>query len=378
MRFGENLIGYDFCIGSLYLPPLIQEDGGFFGRYAHILPALFLNQFIKQNTRVDMQYSVICHGYDYAGDEETFDKSYAIEMAKNLIKSKAFRDVLRKWYRVEMVTKDGGVAKRADFLLDWRKYAVRRVCIWLMTKDHVFAVVWEKHKNLDIVYPIDNYNDNPYRVWFIESFVEKIRSIEEKALSLRIHTERNRFVDLEYTESIVSADEVPVEGTLACVSFMARCSAFLCTFEGYTDFLTDVPRQLANVFIRDFSVAYRSFEDKLFELLQREQDSGRCLWLPKDLNCKFINIDNVHLMSVDYNDRGEEIVSNARHLSYNGVGHASLNQTWVGLKCDDRGKCSLQSLYLPPPVPHYSLQKASALLADCGSLVAGLRLCARK
>ncbi len=96
------------------------------------------------------------------------------------------------------------------------------------------------------------------------------------------------------------------------------------------------------------------------------------------MNCKFINIDRVRLMPVDYSDQGEEIVSKARHLSYNGTGHKDRNDTWVEFKCKNKGKCSVSSVCLPPPTPHLSLKKTSALLADCGALVAGLRLCGRR
>ena len=374
IKFGGKLIGYDFLIGTIYLPPLIGRDAGFSRRYGHVLPALFLNRFIETNTPINIQYSVICHGFDYTDGEEIFNDVYADQMAEHLMKSRAFRDVLKKWYSVEIINQYGKCERNAQFELGWGAFQVRRVCIWLMTNDHVFAVVWEKQENLDIIYPMDNYDDdNPYRALFIKSFMKKIGLIGKGNLSLRKHTNRQKFVQLEYLISIVSDDLVETPCYLACVSFMARCAAFLCSFTSYRDFyVTDIMFNLGTT--RDFSVAYRSFEDSLFLLLEHAQTEGRCIWFPIGLNCKFLNINNVHIMSVDYSNKDMEIITNAKHLSYDGTEHDSLELTWVDCKSRPSGGCCMQSLYSPTPIPHCSLLKASALIADCGSIVAGMRL----
>jgi hypothetical protein len=147
VKLEDKLIGYDFCVGYVNMPPLIDSGGGFFTRYAHVLPALFLNRFIEKNTVTEMQYSVICHGFKYVVKEIEHNQTYAEEMASNLIKSDAFREVLRTWYGRPMIDEDGVFISGSKFDLDWKRFRTRRVCIWLMTEDHVFAVIWEKQGN---------------------------------------------------------------------------------------------------------------------------------------------------------------------------------------------------------------------------------------
>ena len=79
-------------------------------------------------------------------------------------------------------------------------------------------------------------------------------------------------------------------------------------------------------------------------------------------------------MSVNYDNKGTEIESGQIHYSYNGTGFTSLEDIWVDPGSELSGNCSLMSLYSPSLIPHCSLLKASALIADCGSIVAGMRL----
>ena len=388
-----KLIGYDFCLGSLDLPPLISKEGDFYGRYAHVLPALVLNRFIKEKevSFPHIQTSVICHGFDYIGEDAWWNsdktpnyKDCADKMVENLIKSEAFREVLKKWYKVEMLDANGQCGPGATFELSWNEAVkVRRLCIWLTTTIHVFVVVWEKHDDLDFIYTMDNDEDNPtYREYFIKSFGKALKSIGNGKLSLRKQRDDDDFVSLKLPESLVSVYAVPVEGPLACVSFMARCTALLCTFDDYKK-LYDILNIESLASIEELATVYRCFEDSLFDLFEREKRKNRCLWLPIDLNCKFLNIEKVHLMSVDYNKKGLEIVSDAQRMCYNGVKHIPMEDPpgksgpWVPLDPETPGGCACSSRYRPPLVPNYHLRIAGILLAECESLLSGLRLNAR-
>jgi hypothetical protein len=176
---------------------------------------------------------------------------------------------------------------------------VRRICIWLGQKGHVFMVVWERGLKFDVIYFADSFNPNPFRQQFLTAFSEKL------SVTRRESAEPNRKIMDRFSKSLFSCSEVECSTDFACVSFMARCTVYLNTMDIFLDGPSNLKCILHHADVQFHKSVYRKFEDALFTCLSDnilgngEHPDGKCVWFSNAMNKRFVNINDVHLIVFD-------------------------------------------------------------------------------
>jgi hypothetical protein len=68
--------GYDFLMHTPPMIPRMLDNGAFPMRYAQILPALMLTNFMKVSRTANVDTTVLCWGYGYEKKEEWWHKPF--------------------------------------------------------------------------------------------------------------------------------------------------------------------------------------------------------------------------------------------------------------------------------------------------------------
>ena len=350
--------GYDFSYGKKAVIPCMTENGGFHARYCHVLPALMLKQFIEDN-QGKVKTTVICMGFGYKIAERWWGKSVNVPVkaiAGWVVHSEAFKNFST---------------------LDYSS-TVRRLCIWILQKKHVFMVVWEQGSASDVIYFADNLEDNPFRKEFMTVFARRIKNLRSKDCDLMERFDR----------SIFSCMDVKCSRDFACVSFMARCTAYLSTMEIYND-KSALKCIMYNADVKFHKEVYLSFESALFSCLNRyiigdgttSHPGGMCVWFPASMNQRFVNINDVCLKVFDPKIEEPE---NACTLRFSGMGHMfvregshdstpiNLNGTTLNIEGEVPipSSCTVSSKFHHPPINQtIHLRSALSMLRECKELL---------
>jgi hypothetical protein len=283
IQIGNELQGYDFLMDKPSHPPCMTQSAAFPIRYAHVLPAMMLSNFLKRSQSDSIDMTVLCQGYAYTAEENWWTTSpnmaKAEDAARFLVESEDFQAYVTK------------VSSKR----------IKRICIWVLCAGHTFSVVWEQGEYHDAIYFIDNaagcgaVETDEFRDAFLNCFkiaIAKYRSVPTDGKKLKVAQ--------LFKHSRFTAWQVAVQDDLTCVSFMARCTAYLNTMDAFVDddaiaFVTDVTN------VRYQALCYAEFEEKLHEFLRYSLIvcENACVWLPKAMHCKFLNIDKICLLVFD-------------------------------------------------------------------------------
>ena len=286
-----EICGYDFMLDSPIEPPCMTSSAAFPMRYAHVLPALMISNFMKrtQNDKVDM--TVLCRGYGFEEEEKwwTEDTSAtADDAAKCVVESEAFQSCVRTP----------------------RTKPIKRICVWMLCIGHVFMVVWEQGDCHDSVYFSDNAvgdrSIDSFRNDFLQKFRDRLSPHRSKA---------NNVLKGDFLErSIFSTSQIQIQPDLMCVSFMARSTVYLNTMDDFLGrdalgFIVEL------VSVRNQASRYLKFEKALAEFLTaRLMREGLCVWLPEVMKNKFVNISDICLLVFDPTIEGG--LENANRYEY--------------------------------------------------------------
>ena len=335
--------GFDFLLGNDAAMPCMSSDGGFPMRYSHVLPALMLGQFLSNNQgRVDT--SVICLGFQYNPRERWWRKDCA----------EVTHETIAGW----VVDSEAFVAFRD---LEYTS-TVRRLCIWLGQRGHVFMVVWERGKAFDVIYFADSLVDNPFRVGVLKEFAKKIEGYRGTREGGIVRMDRFKF-------SLFSCKDVECSTDFACVSFVARCTAYLSTIDLFNDAVAS-KCIIFHASVGFQKALYQKFEDSLFQCLNENIMSGKCVWLSDKMNKRFVNIKDVFLIVFDPETGGPE---NATRMVYKDVNHPFTVESDSDLCIEDvlENACTLASRFDPATHNNASMHLRSALsvVRECKGLI---------
>lgn len=287
-KSATEICGYDFLMSSPPMIPCMISNAAFPMRYAHVLPALMISNFIKatQNEKIDM--TVICQGYGCSKeeiwwrDDDEANKGTAETAAQCVVESDVF-----KAYLVKEVVKP-----------------IKRLCIWLLCVKHAFMVVWEHSITHDAIYFVDNTagqipDIDAFRGAFLAAFSDRIA----------LHRVSSALIKNLFEKSIFSSSDVEIQPDLVCVSFMARSTAYLNTMDLFFE-KEQLRLILDSADVRFQAFCYFEFEHALSVILRDgfissgsfDGDgnfSSLCVWLPVAMKNKFIDINDICLLVFD-------------------------------------------------------------------------------
>lgn len=285
---GQPIMGYDFLLASPpEVPCMTCTAAAFPVKYAHVLPALMIANFLKQNPNDNVDTTVICQGYGVEPADAWWSAAQTPDATKAVtcvVTSNEFQTFLRA-------------------LKEERTKPILRICIWMLCVGHAFMIVWEQGARHDVIYFIDN----AVTVEPIDDF----RTAVLNAFNASICNERLKIgvIQERFKTSVFSTGDVEIQPDLVCVSFMARSTVFLNSMDVMVDkeklkFIVDFahPGFLAQ--------CYLEFEKALVHLLTNcflhcgthqpdEQPGGTCVWLPAVMKNKFVNINDICLLVFD-------------------------------------------------------------------------------
>ena len=358
IKIGGRICGYDFLLGNEPAMPCMSLSGGFPSRYSHVLPALMLANFLAVNKgKVDT--TVICMGFQYSSDERWWKNEGCVSsdtVAQWVVESEVFQTF-----------KDLTCTE-----------TVRRICIWLVKKGHVFMVVWERGSKFDVIYFTDSTNTNPFRTTFLNDFAARIdcyRPTVESGI-LRM----NRF-----QKSLLSCSDVECDAEFACVSFMARCTVYLNTMDLFIDAQRHTTCILHHADVEFSKKIYNQFENALFACLSENilgdgTETPKCVWFSDAMNKRFVNIRDVHLIVFDPESGEPDTAMRMQFTDANNPFKAKLvDSEEMVLKSEDAGiiinpkgkACSVQSKFNQPLSNYQSFHLLSALsvIQECKDLL---------
>ena len=273
--------------------PVISQDGYFNFNYAHILPALMINQLLpsigEKLTGGTVKTFVLCQGTKYTegskwwytdanGAKDAGDK--AVDAVNAICKSKDFKKI------IELMEKKSVAAG-----------AVMRLCIWMFRHRHAYFIVLEKNESGYSCYHVDNIASSPLRDTTVDAFIRKINSPEilngcVKNLDPFIHR--------------ISPAHVAITDDMICVSFMARSTVYLSMIN-QSNLMWMAERFSSASGVHFERVSYLVFERRLFDFIGETHKEGKIVWMsPTDE--PFIDISELSLIKVDptFPDRRED------------------------------------------------------------------------
>jgi hypothetical protein len=353
-----DVCGYDFLMSSPLVRPSMYSDGVFPFRYAHVVPALMISNFMKATQSDNIDMTVMCQGYGYTAEEEWWGRedSSAEKAVECVVESDVFK----------------------EFVANSTPKPIKRICIWLLCFGHAFSVVWEQSKSrnasTDVIYFIDNYvMENAAVDAFRRDFLNRFRDRIANHRNLDALIVRNMF-----DRSLFSDDDILIQSDLVCVSFMARSTAYLNTMDLFIDkkavkFIVNLadPRFQAFCYY-EFEKALSNFLE--FGLLSKTKkrasrsQSKKCVWLPSVMRNKFVNINDIHLLTLDpttgdtANATQFEFFFDAKS-EFKAVG-GELVAMNIGGEPKTGGVCTIATSFTPDPT-ELSLRAAAAGLREC-------------
>jgi len=276
---------YAISDGKLELEsPVISQDGYFNFNYAHILPALMINQLLpsieQKLTGGLVKTFVLCQGMKYTegskwwytdadGAKDAGDK--AVDAVNAICKSKDFKKII-KLMEKEIVAAG----------------AVMRLCIWMFRHRHAYFIVLEKNESGYSCYHVDNIASSPLRDTTVDAFIRKLNSPEilngcVKNLDPFIHR--------------ISPAHVAITDDMICVSFMARSTVYLSMIN-QSNLMWMAERFSSASGVHFERVSYLVFERRLFDFIGETHKEGKIVWMsPTDE--PFIDISGLSLIKVD-------------------------------------------------------------------------------
>jgi hypothetical protein len=286
-RSDGKICGYDFLVGSPLEIPCMCPGATFPMRYAHVLPAMMLANFLKNTQTGLVETTVVCQGRGVETDdvwwyEDAECRGTAATAADSVVESAVFQSYLNK-VKVK---------------------SMRRICAWVLCVRHVFMVVWEQGDCHDVIYFADNAVGDKRIDAFRNDFLNRFRDLLD---THRISGVTRREL---FTRSVFSTSHVAIQPDLMCVSFMARCTAYLNTMHTFCDgsavkFIVDM------LDVRSQAFCYSQFESALSRFLadcllgDGSGSASKCVWLPGAMRDRFVNINDVCLMV--FNPRTSDI-----------------------------------------------------------------------
>ena len=339
--------GHDYC-------PFVQPDGGIDAYFAHLLPALMINNLMKtlsSYTGNFVETRVLCQGTSGIRDEwwvenlspANTDKKSS-DIVDHLFISPAFVDVVSElsgWVPPPPPGKN-----------------VFRVCIWIIVPEHVFMLVWETHfladgsRESSTCFAVDNVTlgsvsaSNEFQLLagirdsVVEKFIDKINSyidsykcrIVDVMKELTSEFEKLNLGEVKGEESrgepvktqIISKsikplgfDDVFQCKDMVCVSFMTRCTLYLsmvndCRFMFLVGhFSRAAGLSFERECYKDFQFLLKSFID----------DANRCkrMVLFHPVEKPFVDISKICLVTIDPSDRNP--LESRMYYQYQGSGY---------------------------------------------------------
>ena len=409
--------------------PFVQRDGAIDAYFAHLLPALMINNVMKAISSYAGNYvetRVLCQGtagfknrWWYGKLSNGNVRQTSIDIVDHIIISPAFGDVLREL--------SGWVP------IDGKN--VFRLCIWIIVPEHVFMLVWETHFSVggsiesSICFAVDNLTSNSkdvaedlrslvlVRECVVDQFISKLNEYIEKSrngeieglvselekLSLKenkiISDGKNikddaaiEHVKIESLPSITKPlgfEDVPQGRDMVCVSFMARCTLYLsmvndCRFMflvGHFSYATGLD------FERE---CYRAFQFHLKLFIESADREGR-LVLFHPVNHPFVDISKICLVTIESDI--EHPLKSRIYYQYQGSGygfvpigtgdnpprHGESTSKKPGIVCTVSSQFTTTTPPLTQPVSFrttvlFRTEESLARIRECQSLLKGLRL----
>jgi hypothetical protein len=327
------ICGYDFLLDKPIEIPCMTSSAAFPMRYAHVLPALMISNFMKRTQSENVDMTVLCHGYGFQELEKwwTEDDKAATpdDAARFIVESEAFK----------------------SYVDTPRTKPIKRICIWMLCIGHAFMVVWEQGERHDVIYFADNAvgveEIDLFRNEFLKKFKERLSPHRSMGILKR---------EL-FKTSIFSTAEIEIHSDLVCVSFMARSTVYLNTMDSFLD--KDVVRFIVDLTDARFqALCYLKFEKALAKFLTAclinnglchagKKCNSRCVWLPEVMKNKFVNINDICLLVFNPNKKkGLEMANHCEFFfgecsSFKAVNHSSGN-TSIDI---GSGPCTIASDY---------------------------------
>ena len=265
----------------------LTEQGSVYFWNAEVISALFLQHHLVTLDNPNIDFHVICTGYGFKDQnfmwgyfsEVHYDEVFRTEtdnyemMANLLIDSEALKSIRRR-----KLSKD-----------------LRRICIWLCTKGHVFMLCWDEYKQNDSFHHVlsicDNMNerDSPLDHASFRSGIE-LALLNKKIV-------QDVYDDLVWMRKPFKKDDIYLRIDFLCVSFMARCTLYFSMFEAifFTEALWESDREK----IGDLKLMYRQFEIDTFEFMSKMINKGHIVMFPPEFDAKFVNINAASLVVME-------------------------------------------------------------------------------
>jgi hypothetical protein len=266
----------------------LTRCGGLANIHAHTIPALFIQHHLVSLENPNMEFHVLCHGYDFETDnsdwswtmkwdydeddyvaKSTFNE---MEFATFVLESEALRKIRRR-----------KISK-----------SLRRICIWLKTQEHVCLFCWDEYRDKDVFSHVLHICDNmeAYRSMLNHKV---FKEGWEQAL-INTATVQSR-EELHWGQSPIDAHDIILKDDFLCVSFMSRCTLMLATFEAI--FWDGNIQGAWKKRIGKLKMVYRQFEIDIFEFISKMIKKGCIVLFPPEFDAKFVNINAASLVVMD-------------------------------------------------------------------------------
>ena len=267
---GHYVAGYTFFpyltgsakrVFSNPIYPIMYPSGGFKIGYDHFLPALILQTIIPHVYSKNIDLHIICRGTDRL--------FFSNENLEDLMVSEAFINASTTLLQIKRT---------------------RRICIWIRTIRHLYAIVWDTL--------VDGDGDVRHRCFMCNSAEDaKSREVLDNFVSLlndRGYDSIQKFYNILDHTVIRCTDK-----GMMCVSLMTRATLYLSMVDdvlSHRELIRQKVSYLGNG--NNFEAfVYRCFEINLYKFVKEQTDKGHIvLFSHKNTGHFYINANDVKLV----------------------------------------------------------------------------------
>ena len=305
-----------------------MTSGGFYGKYAHTIPALFLHHHLQMLRNEHIDFHVVCQGFKFKGHRNLigYEQYYNTSSSEyDLISTMNYDE------QIQRMLNSKTVKSIRQNPIDVKRHTIRRICFWMQTEAHVFIVCWDEFAIPNCFHHVLSIIDNLYPESMIEedlfcrAFEKAIRLVEgkeEKNASDSDGSDQSEETVFIQWFNTNWTWLVPVEKDFICVSFMARCTLYLSMFEGALLERTIIPKLVDNQpLLEHLQMIYRQFELDVYHFTSHKVAQGYIILFPSTLNTQYLEVNQITLMTMDAH-------GNCKEYRYHGMKYKFKSVDW--------------------------------------------------
>jgi hypothetical protein len=269
----------------------LTEEGGLLKMHAHSIPALFIRPHLAALTNPNIDFHVLCHGFRFTAEQEEWGWSTVY----NLMSEEFEEKPVRNEYELAALLLDSPALKKIRGTSTPK--TLRRICIWLQTKEHVAMFCWDEYRlSSGRVHEFALCDNLGARTSFLDH--QSFRYGFERAL-----TERSIALDDEkdWSTHAFDPDYMKVQDDFLCTSYMARYTLISSMFEALLFAKTATQRKYAALDLGGLKMVYRQFEHDLFDFMKTKTKEKKIVLLSPSLDASFVDVNAISLVAMDVN-----------------------------------------------------------------------------